>query len=118
MSSFVFNGKEHKGRNLRLLDPADEIAQRECTEKGCDLIPFSIAYEHMFDNFMTYARDDRPCDEIVNRTRELVFHAIFNRASPRNSTFKEGLCPDFLTNKHPRPRRNMSDSWKVTYLER
>ncbi|AIV79242.1 hypothetical protein X994_314 [Burkholderia pseudomallei] len=74
---FRINGKEHLARELRLLDPADLQAQEEYLANGCDLVPLSIAYDHMFDDYMTYMDDDRPKYEIIQKTRRLVYGALF-----------------------------------------
>ena len=74
---FRINGKEHHSRGLRLLDPADLQAQGEYLAIGCDLLPLSIAYDHMFDDFMTYANGRRPTGPIIKKTRTLVFNALF-----------------------------------------
>lgn len=71
---FRINGKEHYSRGLRLLDPADQNAQLEFLTRGCDLLPLSLAYDHMFDDFMTYSGDERAN---IDRTRALVYEALF-----------------------------------------
>lgn len=74
---FLINGKEHKNRGLKLLDPADNASLWDSIKKGCDIIPHGIAYDHIFDNYMTYMDDERPNDEIVDKTRKLVWSALF-----------------------------------------
>jgi hypothetical protein len=76
---FRINGKEHLAHGLRLLDPADKMAEAEFLTRGCDLVPLSLGYEHMFDDYMTYTEgwDSRPNGEIIKRTRTLVYNALF-----------------------------------------
>lgn len=74
---FRINGKAHPSRGLRALDPADLQARREFLEIGCDLVPHSVACDHMLDDFMTYADENRPSTAIVDRVRSLVFGAFF-----------------------------------------
>lgn len=74
---FRINGKEHQARGLRLLDPADKEAESEFLNIGCDLMPLSLGYEHMFDNYMTYISEDTPSFKIIQRTRSLVYNALF-----------------------------------------
>jgi hypothetical protein len=71
------NGKEYQARGLRLLDPADEMAEAEFLTIGCDLVPLSLGYEHMFDNYMTYVSDSKPEYKIIKKTRSLVYGALF-----------------------------------------
>ncbi|AJZ64172.1 hypothetical protein OI25_6112 [Paraburkholderia fungorum] len=76
---FRINGKEHPTSDLNLLDPADSVARDEYLTRGCDLVPLSIGYEHMYDEFMTYADggDELPENEIIRETRSLVYGALF-----------------------------------------
>ena len=74
---FDMNGKINESRGLHALDPADQQAQREFLEQGCDIIPHSLAYDHMYDNFMTYRDDTRPSEAIINQTKHLVGNALF-----------------------------------------
>lgn len=75
---FRINGKEHQARGLRVLDPADQQAQSEYLSHGCDVLPLSIAYEHMFDDYMTYDDNgDRPEGRIIQNVRALVYNALF-----------------------------------------
>jgi len=74
---FRINGKAHPSRDIKALDPADLQARREYIEQGCDLMPHSVACDHMLDDFMTYADETRPSKEIVDRVRSLVFGAFF-----------------------------------------
>ncbi|UVF19992.1 hypothetical protein HPT29_002235 [Microvirga terrae] len=73
---FKINGKEHQPRGLRLLDEADMQAQSELITMGCDLLPLSLGYDHMFDNFMTWDQD-RPDEKMLQRVRSLVGNALF-----------------------------------------
>jgi hypothetical protein len=74
---FRINGKQHPARGLKLLDPADKQAEYEYLTQGCDLVPLSIAYEHMFDDFMSYDDEDRPNETIIRETSALVANALF-----------------------------------------
>jgi hypothetical protein len=74
---FRINGKEHQARGLRLLDPADRQAQSEYLSRGCDLLPLSIAYDHMFDDYMTYHDDYCPEERIIQKVTDLVANALF-----------------------------------------
>jgi hypothetical protein len=74
---FDMNGKQHPARNMRALDPADRHAERESLEHGCDILPLSLAYDHMFDDFMTYVDDRTAQQDIAQRTRALVGNAFF-----------------------------------------
>jgi len=74
---FRINGKEHRARGLRLLDPADRQAESEYLNHGCGLIPLAIAYDHMFDDYMTYHDDYRPDGRVIQKVRELVYNALF-----------------------------------------
>lgn len=73
---FRINGKEHGSRGLRILDPADKRAEAELLSTGGDLLPISIQYDHMFDEYMTYVREDAS-EEILRKVRSLVFRALF-----------------------------------------
>lgn len=72
---FRINGKEHKSRGLRLLDPADKYALAELLNKGGDLLPISLQYDHMFDEYMTYAREDAS-EDLLKQVRSLVYRAL------------------------------------------
>jgi hypothetical protein len=61
---------------LNLLDNPDMQALAEFVSMGCDLLPLSIGYDHMFDDFMTWDRD-RPDEKILQRVRSLVGNALF-----------------------------------------
>jgi hypothetical protein len=74
---FDMNGKQHPAREMRALDPADHQAENEFLSRGCDIMPLSLAYDHMFDDFMTYADDHSAQGDIIQRTRSLVFDAFF-----------------------------------------
>lgn len=74
---FLINGKEHAGRKLFALDPADRKAEREFLRQGCDILPLSLAYDHMFDDFMTYVDGSQPDYKIIDETRVLVGNALF-----------------------------------------
>lgn len=74
---FRINGKEHPTKDIRLLDPADEYAQHEYLSIGCDLMPLSLEYDHMFDDYMTYMDDSRPDQETIAMIRRLVANALF-----------------------------------------
>jgi len=74
---FIISGKEHKSRSLSVLDPADTHALADFLNKGCDIMPLSLGYEHMFDNYMTYGYDRRPGDEILQETRSRVYAAFY-----------------------------------------
>ena len=74
---FQMNGKAHGGRNVRALDPADRQAEREFLGQGCDILPLSVAYDHMSDDFMTYVDGSQPGDKIIAETGSLVFNALF-----------------------------------------
>jgi hypothetical protein len=73
---FAINGKEHESRGLNLLDNPDMQALAEFVSMGCDLLPLSIGYDHMFDDFMTWDRD-RPDEKILQIVRSLVGNALF-----------------------------------------
>lgn len=64
------------GRRLRALDPADRQAQREYLQRGCDIPPLSLEYDHMFDDFMTYVDGSQPDKRIIFETRNLVGNAL------------------------------------------
>lgn len=72
---FAINGKRHELRNLDLLDDADSEARTEALAHGVDLLPLSLGYEHMFDNFMTW-EGDPPDEEMLGRVRSLVGNAL------------------------------------------
>lgn len=74
---FLINGKEHAGRRIRALDPADRRAEREFLTRGCDLMPLSWEYEHMFDDFMTYVDGSQPNHAMIVETRKLVGGAFW-----------------------------------------
>jgi len=71
------NAKEHPARNTPLLDPADEYAQYEYLKIGCDLMPLSLEYDHMFDDYMTYMDDMRPEQQTIATIRRLVGNVLF-----------------------------------------
>jgi hypothetical protein len=73
---FDVNGKQHPARNERVLDLADRQAEHEFISQGCDILPLSLAYDHMFDDFMTYTDDRRADEEIIRRTRTLVGNVL------------------------------------------
>lgn len=76
-SAFLnINGKRHESRKLDLLDDADTEAKSEALRHGVDLLPLSLGYEHMFDNFMTW-EGDQPDEAMLNRVRSLVGNALF-----------------------------------------
>ena len=71
----AINGKRHELRDLDLLDDADKEARTEALTHGVDLLPLSLGYEHMFDNFMTW-EGDPPDQEMLQRVRSLVGNAL------------------------------------------
>lgn len=73
---FRINGKEHKSRGLRLLDPADQYALAELLNTGGDLLPICLHYDHMFDEYMTYNREDAS-EDVLKEVRSLVYRALF-----------------------------------------
>lgn len=72
---FAINGKRHELRNLDLLDDADREARTEAITYGVDILPLSLGYEHMFDNFMTWEVDP-PDQKMLEKVRSLVGRAI------------------------------------------
>lgn len=71
----AINGKRHEQRKLDLLDDADTEARNEALRHGVDLLPLSLGYEHMFDNFMTW-EGDPPEQAMLDRVRSLVGNAL------------------------------------------
>ncbi|MFV3403265.1 hypothetical protein ACNFIC_04830 [Pseudomonas sp. NY15463] len=76
---FAINGKEREMTQERLLDPADEFALHESMSKGCDIMAHSLAFDHMFDDFMTCLGGTNPGEEIISETRRLVGAALYPR---------------------------------------
>ena len=75
---FKINGKEHPDGITKILDPADRTAFREYQRLGCDLLPHSLAYEHAFDEYMTYAEGEagEPKAQVIQATRSFVYSAL------------------------------------------
>jgi hypothetical protein len=75
---FRINGKEHPDGAVKILDPADRTALSEYKRLGCELLPHSIAYEHAFDEYMTYAEGEegQPKGEVIQATRSFVYAAL------------------------------------------
>lgn len=75
---FKINGKEHPDGVTKILDPADRTALFEYKSMGCELLPHSNAYEHFFDEYMTYSEGAiaEPKTDIVQKTRSFVFSAL------------------------------------------
>lgn len=75
---FRINGKEHPDGVTKILDPADRTAFREYQRLGCELMPHSLAYEHTFDEYMTYAegRAGEPKAEVIQATQSFVYGAL------------------------------------------
>ncbi len=71
----AMNGKRHESRDLNLLDDADCEARSEALNRGVDLMPLSMEYEHMFDNFMTW-ESASPDQEMLQKVRSLVYNAL------------------------------------------
>ena len=69
------NGQKHQSRDILLLDDADRVALAEMLSQGCDMLPLSVGYEHIFDNYMTWG-SDRPDGELLQKVRSLVWHAL------------------------------------------
>lgn len=72
----AINAKKHIGRDFLILDDPDSRARTESLVHGCDLLPLSIGYDHMFDNFMTWDHE-RPDEKLLQRVRVLVGGALF-----------------------------------------
>ena len=70
------NAKKHQSRDYEILDDPDSRARTEFLVHGCDLVPLSIGYDHMFDNFMTWDHE-RPDEGLLQRVRALVGRALF-----------------------------------------
>lgn len=69
-------GKAHPSRSLPVLDPADDDALNRLLERGCDLMPHVLMYEHMFDEYMTY-QDEHASTALVQQVRSLVYNALY-----------------------------------------
>ena len=72
---FQINGKAHDTRSLRLLDGADKQAQSEFLAVGCDIVPLSLGYDHMFDDFMMWGPDQLD-EATLEKVRTLVARAL------------------------------------------
>ena len=73
---YLINGQKHLSRDLLLLDDADRTALAELIAQGCDILPLSLGYEHMSDNYMTWGTD-RPTSSILGKVNSLVWNALY-----------------------------------------
>jgi hypothetical protein len=75
---FNVNGKEHPDGVSRILDPADRTAFNEFMRLGCEILPHSLAYDHFFDEYMTYSSSSSgsPTPEIIQETRSFVYFSL------------------------------------------
>jgi hypothetical protein len=75
---FKINGKEHPDGVTKILDPADRTALFEYKSLGCELVPHSNAYDHFFDEYMTYVEGyvAAPKGEIIQETQRFVYSAL------------------------------------------
>ncbi|MBC3949012.1 hypothetical protein [Pseudomonas folii] len=70
------NGKQHISKKDIILEPADKAALSEYLKLGCDIMPLNFAFDHMFDEYMTYYSNDRPEYDVIAKTRNLVGRAF------------------------------------------
>lgn len=71
----LVNGKHHESRDIWAIDQADLRTQVEFLKRGVDLIPHSIAYDHMFDDFMTWQQETIDGD-LLQSVRAFVWNAL------------------------------------------
>jgi hypothetical protein len=71
------HSQRHPARSGWFLEPADEAALHEFLTQGCDLHGHSVMFEHMSDEFMTYAGGGEADAAKAQRVRSLVYNALF-----------------------------------------
>jgi hypothetical protein len=70
------NALRHPSRPLLRLEPSDENALAEYLERGCEIWPHSVAYEHFTDEYMTYWSDQQIDSPVTKEVWSLVWHAL------------------------------------------
>jgi hypothetical protein len=73
----MLNSQRHPAREGWFLEPADEAALNEFVTSGCGLNGHSVMFEHMSDEFMTYAGGGKADIAKAEQVRSLVYSALF-----------------------------------------